>query len=279
MSTTPRVSSRIAREQIGSGLWSALFLGLLGLSLAALLLVPGSIEDKSIAILHGLCSQRPSHSFWIGDQRLPFDARMTGIYGGFLISQFYLLSRQRLRVSGIPSLAIVVALGLFVVAMGLDGLNSLIDDMGRPTLYEPSNLIRYSTGALTGTTLGVVLWLLGSQVLWYRRDRIQQPILRSWGELLQILALAVVFGLLASSGWPALYTPIVLLLVVSAVMVLFMMALILIQLARGSDSAVRRLHELAGPATVALLAAYLGMFALAAGRCLLEGTLHVHAMP
>ncbi|CCF84350.1 DUF2085 domain-containing protein [Nitrolancea hollandica] len=259
--------------------WSALFFGLLGLSVIALLLAPWQMQDKAMAILHGLCAQRPGHSFWFGDQRLPFDARMTGIYGGFLISQLYLLVRRRLRVTRIPSLAILIALALFVVAMGIDGFNSLFSDIDQPTLYEPSNLLRYSTGALTGTTLGVALWLLASNVLWCRKDQIRRPIIRGWGELLQILTLAAIFGILAGSGWQVLYTPITLLLIVSAVMVFFTIALAFIQLARKREASVTTLGELAGPAVGALLTAYVVIAILGGGRFLLEGMLHIQPMP
>lgn len=259
--------------------WSALFLGLLGLSMIALLLAPWQMQDKAMAILHGLCAQQPGHSFWFGDQRLPFDARMTGIYGGFLISQIYLLIRRRSRVTEIPSLGIVIMLALFVVAMGIDGFNSLFSEIDQPTLYEPSNLLRYSTGALTGTTLGVALWLLASNVLWSRRDQNRQPVVRGWGELLQILTLAAIFGILAGSGWSVLYMPVTLLLIVSAVMVFFTMALAFIQLARRREASVTTLSELAGPAVGALLTAYVVIAILGGGRFLLEGMLHIQPMP
>src|SRR5919199_4078964 len=135
------ISSRAAGPRGQSDPWSILFFWLLGLSMLALLLAPWPIQEKAMAILHGLCAQQPGHSFWFGDRRLPFDARMTGIYGGFLISQLYFLLRQRLRVTEIPSLAIVIALTLFVVAMGVDGFNSLLSGIDQPTLYEPSNLL------------------------------------------------------------------------------------------------------------------------------------------
>jgi uncharacterized membrane protein len=272
------ISSRATGPWSQSDRWSTLFFGLLGLSMLALLLTPWPMQEKAMAILHGLCAQQPGHSFWFGDRRLPFDARMTGIYGGFLISQLYFLLRRRLRVTEIPSLAIVIALTLFVVAMGVDGFNSLLSGIDQPTLYEPSNLLRYSTGALMGTTLGAALWLLTSNVLWRWRDQIRQPLIRGWGELLQILTLAAIFGMLAASGRPVLYTPITLLLIVSAVIVLFTMALALIQLARRRDATVTALGELAGPAVGALLSAYLVLAILGCGRFLLEGMLHIQPM-
>jgi NADH:ubiquinone oxidoreductase subunit 6 (subunit J) len=96
--------------------------------------------------------------------------------------------------------------------------------------------------------------------------------------LLQILTLAAIFGILAATGWPVLYTPITLLLIVSAVMVLFTMVLALIQLARRRDATVTALGELAGPAVGALLSAYLVLAILGGGRFLLEGMLHIQPM-
>ena len=52
------------------------------LAVAAFIALPGAVDEKTQQALHGLCAQRPSHSYWLGDARLPFDARMTGIYGG-----------------------------------------------------------------------------------------------------------------------------------------------------------------------------------------------------
>src|SRR5262245_31628876 len=60
-----------------------------GLVVLLFLAAPWSLEHKAHAALHGLCAQRPSHSFTFGSSTLPFDARMTGIYGGFLGASVY----------------------------------------------------------------------------------------------------------------------------------------------------------------------------------------------
>src|SRR6266508_4425764 len=67
------------------------------------LAAPWSLEHKAHAALHGLCAQRPSHSFTLGTHRLPFDARMTGIYGGFLGASLYLFGRRRYLAAALPS--------------------------------------------------------------------------------------------------------------------------------------------------------------------------------
>ena len=55
--------------------WPALFVSLVAGSLAIFSLFPGSREGKSLAVLHGLCAQQPTLSYYLGEARLPFDAR------------------------------------------------------------------------------------------------------------------------------------------------------------------------------------------------------------
>lgn len=251
------------------------FVLLAGLSLLVFLGVPAPLETKSLALLHGLCAQTPDHSFWFGVVRLPFDARMTGIYGGFLVTQLYLLTRGRVRAAGLPSLPIVLLLGGFAVAMGIDGFNSLLDDTGLPAIYPPTNALRYITGALMGTTLGAFLWLLTAATLWRPDLTRREPALRGWRDLAAVLVLASGFGLAAGSGVPALYTPITLLLIGAAVLALFEIALVLIMLGRARVSAAATPRDLAGPALGALLGAYATLMLLSAGRYALEAVFPV----
>lgn len=255
--------------------WGVGFVSLVTLSLLGFLVAPWSMQDKSLAVLHGLCAQRPSHSFWFGTVRLPFDARMTGIYGGVLVCHLYLLARRRLRSGALPPMPIILTLALFVVAMAIDGFNSLAADLGLSVLYQPNNALRYLTGALTGTTLGVFLWFLAANILWRADGPARPPILRGWSELLTVLALAGGFGLVAGSGIGAFYEPVALALIVGAVLTLFVMALVVIQLGRHHETLASGLRDLAGPATAALAVAYLFLLVTGGGRFLLESAAHL----
>jgi uncharacterized membrane protein len=255
-----------------------LFLALLLASVAGFLFAPWSVETKSIAVLHGICAQRPSHSFWFGADRLPFDARMTGIYGGFLITQCYLLARGRFRASGIPSLPVIGALSLFVLLMGLDGLNSTFDDMALFTVYQPSNLLRYATGALTGTTLAVFLWLLTSSLLWSLDRQRPEPVVRHIAELFLIGLGLAGFGWLAMSGWQPAYRLLSVALVCAAICAMFQLSIAFLQLARRKENSARSLSDLAGVASIALLSAYGFLFFVAGGRFLMEATLQVKTL-
>lgn len=258
--------------------WSGAFFGLIAASLVGFAFAPWPLQVKSMAVVHGLCAQQPSHSFWFGAERLPFDARMTGIYGGFLLTQLGLLARRRLYRAGIPSLLVVGLLALFVLALAADGVDSLLAGLGLQALYPPSNAVRYVTGALTGTTLALFLWLLLALTLWRDSDRDARPIVGGIVDLVGLMLPASVFGLLAASGWSWLYAPITLLLLLAAILALFELALPFVQVARGRANAAERVRQLLGPATLALFVAF-GMLAMTSGsRFLLEAALHLPAL-
>ncbi len=198
---------------------------------------------------------------------------MTGIYGGFLITQCYLLLRGRFRASGVPSLGVLSALLTFVVVMGLDGLNSTLVDVRLVTIYPPANALRFITGALTGTTLAVFLWLLISNILW-RQDR-QRPgkVINRLHELVILGLPSAGFGALAMSNWLPLYPVIALALVVSAVLVIFELALCFVVLIRREENTARSIGDLSRAVFWSLLVAYLFMMSMSGARFLLEATL------
>ena len=248
-----------------------LFLGLVAASVVGLLAAPWGLETKLYAVVHGLCAQRPSHSFTLGGHRLPFDARMTGIYGGFLITTAYLLARgrgQRWRAAQPPPRPVALALGLFVVLMGLDGVNSTLQDFGLPYAYEPDNRLRLATGLLLGAGLGVLIPFLLNNALW--AQPVDAPILRGWRELGAVLALEGLFYLVVVSGWGAFYLPVALGLVLSGVVVACTLALALLVLLLGREGRYARLADVAGVASGALLLGYAALALIAAGRFYLE---------
>ncbi len=244
------------------------FFGLVGASLIGLVAAPWPLAEKLYTIVHGLCAQRPSHSFAFGGARLPFDARMTGIYGGTLLTALFLLARGRTRAIRPPRRSVVAALVLFIAVMGADGLNSTFKDFGAPYLYEPDNRLRLATGLLMGTTVGVVLGYLLNVTLWSRAS--ETPLLAGWRELGGLLLLEGAFFLLILSGWGALYLPVALALVGGAVGAVTALALTFLVLLYGRENRFARPADLAGFASAALLLGYAVLALIAAGRFYLE---------
>jgi uncharacterized membrane protein len=240
----------------------------------AFVAAPGAVDEKTQQALHGLCAQRPSHSYWIGDSRLPFDARMTGIYGGSAISLLVLAVRGRLHAFAKPSWPVVLSLVAFVVAMAVDGTNSLLLDMGVWHLYEPRNEIRLVTGLLTGISLAATLCFLVSATFW-RTGRRDLAIVENVTEIAALAAAMIPFGFMITSGPGWLYAPIALFLLASAVVVVTILAMVMLTIATRRDGSYRGLSELGVPASVAIVIAVVAMGAIAGGRYWLEHTFGV----
>lgn len=251
--------------------WS--FCGLLGATIIAFIAAPWPAAAKFHAVVHGLCAQRPSHSYALGGIDLPFDARMTGIYGGALVCLLFLLARGRGRAVRLPGPAILAALGLFVALLGLDGSNSTLQDFGLPYLYEPRNDLRLLTGLLMGVALGIALAYMLNLTLWAWFT--PAPLLAGWRELAALLALAGGVFLLVSSGWGWLYLPLALALVGGATLVVLILALTTLTLLRGHENRARNVRDVAGSASIALLIGYAVMALIAVGRWYLERSLGV----
>jgi uncharacterized membrane protein len=237
-------------------------------------LAPGTFEHKAHAALHGLCAQRPSHSLRLGGRTLPFDARMSGIYGGFLVTTGYLALRRRYRAFRLPPPATMAMLGLFVAAMALDGTNSLLLDLGLPHAYPPDNRLRLATGLLTGIALAVILCFLLATTLW-REGRWQQRSLRGPGELALVVALQLPVAAAVLSGLGGLYVPIATLLLLAATAVVGGLMLVVVVLIRRADRSFETPAQVQGSATLALLLALVVMALLSGGRFWLEATVGV----
>lgn len=250
-------------------LWPAIMLG--GVLLIALL--PGGFAEKSKLLLHGLCAQTPDHTFAIGGQPLPFDARMTGIYSGVVGAVALLAIRGRLLSQQMPSMKIMAVLVLFVAAMAADGFNSLLTDLNLWHPWTTTNTTRVITGYGAGVALAIALvWLLGGTVFQIA-DR--APILAGWRDLAGTLVFLPVGGLLlwVAPGW--LYVPYATLLVLSAWTVLGTLATVTLLLATRRDEHIVSRPMLHIPGAVGLVLGLIVMLLLSSGRQWLEAAVGI----
>ncbi len=142
-----------------------------GVAILALVVAPGgTFIERLRALDGGICAQLPSHSFFPGGQQLPLCSRNTGIYLGFALTFLFLLGSGRIRASKLPGRTVMVVLGLAVLAMAVDGFNSLFLDLHLPHLYQPHNLLRLATGLGTGTAMAAFLVPVANSLLWREDD-------------------------------------------------------------------------------------------------------------
>jgi uncharacterized membrane protein len=177
---------------------------------AALLIVwlwhtPPGVLGKADAIGYAVCHRIDSHSFFLGSRQLPLCARCTGTFLGAVLGVTAMLVMRRSRAGRLPPRRVLVAMALFVVAMGIDGVNSYLTFFpGLPHLYEPQNWLRLVTGMFEGLALGVLVWPIFNQTLWRAwEDRPAVANLRELGLI--AVAAAVLIGLVLTDNVWVLY--------------------------------------------------------------------------
>ena len=161
------------------------------IAFAALLFAPGgTFIERLRALDGGICAQVPSHSFFPAATQLPLCSRNTGIYLGFALTFLTLLGAGRLRASRLPGYGAIAVLAAAVLALAVDGFNSLFLDLHLPHLYQPHNLLRLATGLGTGTAMAALLIPAANSLLWRVDDkRSSFASLRVLAWMLPVLAL------------------------------------------------------------------------------------------
>jgi uncharacterized membrane protein len=190
--------------------------------LIALLVPPWSLEAKARLVGYGVCHQMPEHSFQPGGYPLPLCARCTGTFIGGLLGFVAVWALGRQKAAMLPPVRVLVALVLFIMVMGVDGINSYLSLVPAwPHLYEPNNTLRVATGMLTGIALAALLQPVLSITLW--REPEEKRAISGFRTLLGIVALGAAVVLLVRTEWALTLIPLTLL---SAISVLFMFTLI-----------------------------------------------------
>jgi Na+/glutamate symporter len=141
-----------------------------------------------------------------------------------------------------------------------------------PHPYEPSNLLRLSSGALAGTALAVGLGHIFASSLWANRQP-QEAVVERVGDLAPPLAIAAALGGLALTGLPVLYAPFAVGLLVAAIAVFWTLAIVVLSLTCGRGWSYEGYAELASLSVAALIVAVVAIGALSGLRVLAEQAL------
>lgn len=244
----------------GRGQWAALGV-LTGMALAYSL-APWSLVDKLRAVGYGVCAQRPAHSYFLGGVQLPLEARMVGIYGGFVVSCLCFWAAGRGRAANLPRAEYLALAVGFIGIMGFDGLNATAYDNGLPFLYSPDNRLRLASGLLAGLGMAMFLLPVLNFSLW--RDPELKPVVEDVRQVLGVLAALAALGLGVVSGWSWLYYPIGFLSSGGVLVVVAIVNLVVVQnLTKKRGQTIR---EALVPVTLALVLASLELAGLGAFR-------------
>lgn len=191
--------------------WDAV-LAILALVIIAVLFVapPHALLDKADHAAFAVCHRLPERSFAFAGRPLPLCARCSGTYLGALTGLLVLAARGRGRASRLPALRFLLVLGIFALAWAVDGANSFLTFFpGVSPLYEPRNILRLVTGTLEGLALAAILLPVLNLSLWSAPE--PTPSIRTWRDLLWMLAGGAVMIVLVSSEWTPLLVPLALL--------------------------------------------------------------------
>lgn len=191
-----------------------------------------------MALVSGICPQRPAHSYTLGGVQLPIEARMMGIFAGFFFGAAELATVGRHRGHRWPSRPVAVALLIGFASMAFDGTNALFYDLGLPHAYAPDLRLRLATGSLAGLAmafalvpaLGQALEPLGASAV---RTDTRHP---GWRDAGLAVAVAAIYGVLMASGWAPLLYPVSLVAVAGVVLAFLLICLTIIVSVRASGS-------------------------------------------
>lgn len=237
------------------------------------LAAPWPFELKAHAAMHGLCAQTPSHSFFFDGRALPFDGRMTGIYSGLLATVIVLVALRRHRSAGLPSIGTGFLLIAFLVALAVDGFNSLLTDLGKWHPYTPSNEYRLLTGWMTGVAIGTVIVMLVGMTLW-RRPRVSERVVPSWWWAFALLLPLLPVRLMINTGSDPVFYLYSLLLIASAVIAFTTLVLVTGLMLLNRENQFDRFAQLRGVAAISMVIAIAIILAIGGGRFWLEAVTH-----
>jgi uncharacterized membrane protein len=232
---------------------------------------PPGVLGKADAVGYAICHRIAERSFLIDGIPMPLCARCTGIYLGVMVSCLIAIASGRTRVSRLPPPSVAIVLGLFVVIMGIDGVNSYIHLFpGGTGVYEPHNWLRLVTGMYCGVTIFNIIWPVFNGVVW------QQPTegrsLNNLRELAGVCAVAAVVILLVLSERPVFLWIFGLASAIGVVMLLTMIGMVLFLSILKLDRNAMRWRDLAVPALAGLTLAFIQIGAIDVARFALTGT-------
>jgi uncharacterized membrane protein len=230
---------------------------------------PPGLLGKADAVGYAVCHRISERSFVIGERQTPVCARCSGTFLGALLSIVYLgrLGRR----AGLPGWKMSIPLGLFVIAFGIDGLNSYVHLFPFfPGIYTPQNYLRLLTGTGLGIGIGAILVPVFNQTLWQEFD--PRPALNRWSDLLKLVGLGLLIDIAVYSQIPLLLYPLALLSSASVLLILSMVYCLIWLLVAKRENIFTRLQDAWVPLLGGFATALLQIALMDAARFFLTGS-------
>ncbi len=259
---TPYVPRQVTgpdKQATGLGRSHWLMLGLSIVIIGGFLLFPPmTVLGKTHLVGYGICHQIPARTFHLGGHPLPLCARCTGIYLGALLAVAGMSGWKRYRSVELPSTPLLLVLVSFIVIMGFDGINSYLTFFpNAPHLYEPQNWLRLTTGTLHGLAMGVIVFPVINGSLWHMSLARDEPVLKSFKELLLLVLGAGVIILVVLWQQPFLLYPLAVLSTLGVLMMLTFIMTAFVLVLTGREGKAHTWDQVIIPATMGLAASFL----------------------
>ena len=243
-----------------------------------LILTPSGVFGKLHAVGYAVCHQIPERSFPLGAGTTPLCARCSGMYIGAVIGLVF-QSLTAWKRSATPPWYVIVVLAVFVVAFGVDGVNSYLYLMKQvspgflesvPNLYIPNNVLRLLTGSGMGLGMAAGLFPAFNSTVWAdAREERALPGFKSFGI---VLGITLLVDLLVLTESPFVLYPVAFITTGGVLLLLTMVySMVWIMIMR-QENAFTRLSEMWLPLLAGLTIALLQISAIDALRLWSTGT-------
>lgn len=270
--------------------WGA---AILTLAVLAFLFFPLPLLDKFYAVGFGICPQRGGHSYFLGETllpgegalraalpalsvvapaeatKLPVEARMYGMFAGFLLTWIYSFLIGRGKAALMPRPLILFTYFLFIVLMGLDGANATIFDLNSaglpiPFAYAPRLDLRFLTGWLCGVAMAGIILPVVNYCLW--RDAQPRALFERLRELIPLLLIGLVLWVLMTIGSGLFFYPLAVLAPLGILATLGLLNVVLVLTILRRERVAANWREALNPLALALLLSVIELGFLSAMR-------------
>jgi uncharacterized membrane protein len=232
---------------------------------------PPGLLGKLDAVGYAICHRIALRSFQVDGEPLPLCARCTGIYLGVMTSFLITIASGRTRASSLPPRRVLAFLGLFVVILGIDGVNSYVHLFpGGTGIYEPHNWLRLVTGTYCGIAMFNVVFPVFNGTVWRQPDAALA--VNGLRELAGVSVVAALAILLVLSEQPLFLWSAGLLSTIGVVMMLAMIGTVLFVSVFRLDRSASGWRDLAIPLLAGLTIAFIQIGGIDIVRYALTGT-------